>query len=158
MLLPGLYIVEANALHGISSAYKGPWTDSAELAYRMLVNRGLHDRRAASPLRFARLCATLRKLKPIHIAGHALLIWRLGPDELRLASDGEPAEVFPASALSPAVRKLQDRFLGRIMDAVGAEARASSETCEPNGYLDGKQTCTTDTTEITTPAESERRR
>ena len=129
VLLPGLYVLEANALHGLSSAFIGPWTDLAESAYQLVLRHGLHARFAASPLRFARLCAMLRKLQPLATVGHALLIWRLTDDELRLASHGEPAEIFPSRALSPGVRRLQHRFVARTLEALGV-ARWSSDSQE----------------------------
>ena len=125
-LLPGLYLLEANALHGVSSAFKGPWTDMAEDTYQALLSRGLHTRRAASPLRFARLCALLRKLQPLSTTGGTIFIWRLGADELHMASEGEPAEIFSSRALSPGMRKLQQKVLAKIAAALNVSPASRS--------------------------------
>ena len=118
LLLPGLYIIEANALHGLSSQLKGPWTDIAEYAYQALKHKQLHTTYLASPLRFGRLTAFLRKLRPIGSAGNSILVWRLTADEIEMVTEGEPAEVFPSAQLSPAVRSQQQQLLGSILQEV----------------------------------------
>ena len=118
-LRPGLYCIEANALHGLSTAVPGPWTDVAEASYQTLRHQKLHTQRAASPLRFARLCAMLRKLPPLaRLGGGSLLVWRLSADELRGATSGRPHELFPARDLSPGMQKAQRRALERVMHAI----------------------------------------
>lgn len=121
VLLPGLYVVEANSLHGLSSMVIGPWTDVAEEYYQVLRRLHLHTRVAASPLRFARLCAMLRKLKPMKSMGSSLLAYRLSWDELDLATEDAPAELIPAIELTPVVRRRQMRALQGILRASGVD-------------------------------------
>ena len=130
LLLPGLYIIDANSLHGLSSAVKGPWTDLAETYYQVARRRGLHTKLAASPLRFARLCAFLRKLTPIGNLGGTLFAWRLSADEIQIATDEAPAEIYPAIELTPGVRRKQQRALEQILKALGVDAREVRASAE----------------------------
>ena len=96
-LVPGLYLIESNVLHGASSPIRGPWTDLTEGAYQTLRQLDLHRRLAASPLRFGRLCALLRKLPPTGNVGGTIWAYRLGAGEIERATKAA-AEVFPSSA------------------------------------------------------------
>ena len=117
LLLPGLYIIEANALHGLSSQLKGPWTDIAEYAYQALKHKQLHDVPSVTA-GFGRLTAFLRKLRPIGSAGNSILVWRLTADEIEMVTEGEPAEVFPSAQAFSAVRSQQQQLLGSILQEV----------------------------------------
>ena len=90
-------------------------------AYEALRQRGLHTRRLASPLRFARLCSYLRRLPPLGSAGGTLLVWRLTAEEVEIASTGRPAELFAARELSPGMRRKQQAALAQILMALADE-------------------------------------
>ena len=121
VLLPGLYCIEANQLHGLSSTLRGPWTDIAEGTYQLLRQEGLHTRRLASALRFARLCALLRRLPPVGSAGGTILAWRLSADELAIATDEAPAELIASDRLTPGVRREQELVLVHVLRSFGLE-------------------------------------
>jgi len=135
VLLPGLYCIEANMLHGLSTSLMGPWTDMAEGTYQVLLRHGLHGKRDATPLRFGRLVAMLRKLPPLSHAGGTILVWRLSAYEIDLATAGPPAEVIAAASLSAAIRGAQEAALTRIIRAVGMEPPSWGGTDGRNGEL-----------------------
>ena len=121
VLLPGLYCIEVNQLHGLSSSLRGPWTDIAEGTYQLLRQEGLHTRRLASALRFARLCALLRRLPPVGSAGGTILAWRLSADELAIATDEAPAELIASDRLTPGMRQQQEQLLVHVLRSFGLE-------------------------------------
>lgn len=121
VLLPGLYCIEVNQLHGLSSSLRGPWTDIAEGTYQLLRQEGLHTRRLASALRFARLCALLRRLPPVGSAGGTILAWRLTADELAIATDEAPAELIASDRLTPGMRQQQEQLLVHVLRSFGLE-------------------------------------
>ena len=106
-------------LHGLSSYLKGPWSDMAEAAYQQLRQDGVHTTRLASPLRFARMCALLRKLRPLDHAGGTILIWRLTSEEIHTATAEAAAEVIAISELSRGMRQHQKRALATILNGAG---------------------------------------
>ena len=120
-LVPGLYLIESNVLHGASSPIRGPWTDLTEGAYQTIRQLGLHRRLAASPLRFGRLCALLRKLPPTGNVGGTIWAYRLGGGEIERATEEAAAEVFPSSALSPGMRREQQRAVEGVLRLLGVE-------------------------------------
>jgi hypothetical protein len=118
VLLPGLYCIEVNQLHGLSSSLRGPWTDIAEGTYQLLRQERLHTRRLASALRFARLCALLRRLPPVGSAGGTILAWRLSADELakRRAKWKAPKPAYTRGVLAKYARTVTNASLGAVTD------------------------------------------
>jgi len=117
-LLPGVYCIDSNLLHGFSSFLRGPWTDIAEGAYQLLRQEGLHTRRLASPLRFARLCALLRKLRPLGNVGGTIFAWRLTAADIEMATQEAAAEVFASNELSLGMRHHQEMALSQILQTL----------------------------------------
>ena len=115
---PGLYAISANLLQAWASRFKGPWSSTYEHAYQQLLRNGLLSRREAAGLRFARLCAHLRRLEPAASIGHTILVWRLSADDLLAALLGAPAELLPTSALSPGMRAHQARAVRALLGEV----------------------------------------
>lgn len=113
-LTPGLYAISATMLQAVYLRAAGPWTAEHEARYRESFARWLDWRdtaddpaaRAAlvgllgseqawrdelalfAELRFARLAATLRQREPDGRAGWSILLYRVGPDELKRAVVG----------------------------------------------------------------------
>ena len=115
---PGLYCVSATMLQNVYTPYHPPWSARDEagwLAARadverleaaqadaaafdaLLAERGEAgwNRRLGEyeQLRFARLCALLRRRPPDAEIGHSILVYRLGADDARAAVYGPPAEL-----------------------------------------------------------------
>ena len=78
----------------------------------------------AAGLRFARLCAYLRRQPPLASAGHTIFVWRLARADLHEALQQPPAELVPSAALSPALRALQREALADL--GVGRGGGSSS--------------------------------
>lgn len=116
---PGYYAISASLLQGVYTAAFGPWNAGYEKLYQeTLDNARTFDRLAADPrtrgllfqsvpshawmedfdvfdnLRFARLCAWLRRHgpPPAH-AGYSILIWKLSQAQLEAALLGPPPEL-----------------------------------------------------------------
>ena len=98
-LHPGLYAVSATLLQGLHFPpdVRGAWTPEREerLARARLAVEGPLDAGGLTParelferLRFARLLAWLREREPEDRVGYSILIYRLGPDDLRAALEG----------------------------------------------------------------------
>lgn len=114
-LRPGLYCVDASMLQGLAPRLKGPWSTDYDQAYQRLRARGLLLRSAAAALRFARLCAYLRRTPPLASAGATIFVWRLSAADLHEALLGAPAELVPSALLSPALREHQRRMLRELL-------------------------------------------
>ena len=122
-LLPGLYCIDAGMLQALASRLKGPWTDLTENAHRALLQQGRLSQPAAAPLRFGRLCAMLRRSRPLANLGGSILVWRLTAADLRRAELDSPAELVRWSRLSGAMRRHQKAVVDRIMTtALGSPA------------------------------------
>jgi len=113
-LRPGLYCVDANMLQGAANRFKGPWSTEYEAGYRQLRAAGRLLEPKAAGLRFARLCAFLRRTPPLASAGHTILVWRLSHADLLEALEHDAAELVPSNALSPALRQQQRRALKEL--------------------------------------------
>ena len=116
-LTGGVYAISATMLQQVYSWTPGPWARPYEDAYQEIVSelragrernlseetvlRGFtRERRTLfEHLRFARLCAFLRRREPDDEVGHSILIYRLSDDDVRRALDGPPAELTPDVAV-----------------------------------------------------------
>lgn len=118
-LTPGYYAISASLLQGVYTSAFGPWSKDYEHLYQRLLRKVIaFEQKVPDParrakllqrpeycalandidlfdnLRFARLCAWLRKRgPPHHHAGHSILIWRLDFQDLQAALLGPPAEL-----------------------------------------------------------------
>lgn len=116
---PGYYAISASLLQGVYTAAFGPWNAGYERLYQeKLANARTFDRLAADPatrqalfqsvpshvwmddfdlfdnLRFARLCAWLRRHgPPPEHAGYSILIWKLSQAQLEAALLAGPPEL-----------------------------------------------------------------
>jgi len=121
----GVYAVSATMLQSVYSLVPGPWAVPYEQRYQ----DALSDLRriAATPdegqrqqlmrafldekfllfeqLRFARLCAFLRRREPDDDIGHSILIYRLSDRDVREALYGPPAELLPDVRVAGVVRQ-----------------------------------------------------
>jgi hypothetical protein len=106
-LEPGTYCISATTLQQVYSFYPGKWTNQYESAYRLALARANHsfdlpandsviNGESLQCLRFARLCAYLRKREPIAILGNSILVFQLNQRELDQALYGPPAELAPS--------------------------------------------------------------
>ena len=104
---PGTYCISATTLQQVYSFYPGKWTDQYESAYRLALARANHsvdlpandsvfNGESLQCLRFARLCAYLRKREAIAILGNSILVFQLNQRELDQALYGPPAELAPS--------------------------------------------------------------
>jgi hypothetical protein len=109
-LRAGVYCISATMLQMVHLRPMGRWTAAYENAYQALVSLGqlyqfrhaplaglsedLRDRlKWFEELRFARLCAFLRKRKPDHYIGYSILVYTLTDDDLNRALVLPPAEI-----------------------------------------------------------------
>ena len=101
-LEPGTYCISATTLQQVYSFCPGKWTDQYESAYRLALARANHsfdlpandsvtNGESLQCLRFARLCAYLRKREPIAILGNSILVFQLNQRELDQALNGPPS-------------------------------------------------------------------
>jgi hypothetical protein len=106
-LEPGTYCNSATTLQQVYSVQHGKWTGQYESAYRLALARAAHDLdlvakdscingESLQRLRFARLCAYLRKREPIANLGNSILVFQLNQRELDQALYGPPAELAPS--------------------------------------------------------------
>jgi len=119
-LAGGIYCVSATVLQQVYANEMGQWSQPYEDAYqRALVQMARYRRSSADPevraqliktegaerwlnkiqafeaLRFARLCADLRKRKPIAKIGYSIFVYSLSNHDVELALYGPPAELVP---------------------------------------------------------------
>jgi hypothetical protein len=106
-LEPGTYCISATTLQQVYSFYHGKWTGQYESTYRFALAREVHrldltaddsviNGESLQRLRFARLCAYLRKREPIANLGNSILVFQLNQRELDQALYGPPAELAPS--------------------------------------------------------------
>jgi hypothetical protein len=105
-LEPGTYCISATTLQQVYSFQHGKWTNQYESAYRFALVRAVHHfdltandavtNQSLQRLRFARLCAYLRKREPIENVGNSILVYQLNQRELDQALYGPPAELAPS--------------------------------------------------------------
>jgi hypothetical protein len=105
-LEPGTYCISATTLQQVYSFQHGKWTNQYESAYRFALVRAVHHfdltandtvtNESLQRLRFARLCAYLRKREPIANVGNSILVYQLNQRELDQALYGPPAELAPS--------------------------------------------------------------
>jgi hypothetical protein len=106
---PGVYAISATMLQAVYNPFRGPWTLEREQAYRSLreaiatppADEAERAERSAllkslDDLRFARLSFYLRERRPDAVIGHAMFIFRLGPDEIAGAVDGSLTDLAEA--------------------------------------------------------------
>ena len=107
LLEPGTYCISATTLQQVYSFQHGKWTGQYESFYRLALARAAHPLDLAANdsvingeslqrLRFARLCAYLRKREPIANLGNSILVFQLNQRELNQALYGPPAELAPS--------------------------------------------------------------
>jgi 4-amino-4-deoxy-L-arabinose transferase-like glycosyltransferase len=118
-LTPGYYAISASLFQSVYTTAFGPWSKDYENLYQRLLrqvvafeqrvpDQGQRSRLLQRPeycalandidlfdnLRFARLCAWLRRQgPPTHLVGYSILIWRLEYAGLEEALFGPPAEL-----------------------------------------------------------------
>jgi hypothetical protein len=90
-LEPGTYCISATTLQQVYSLQHGKWTRQYEADYRLALARSVQEADlAVSPthnedlqrLRFARLCAYLRKRGPVAEVGNSILVFQVNQREL----------------------------------------------------------------------------
>jgi hypothetical protein len=100
----GTYCVSATTLQQVYSHHHGKWTRQYEADYQLALARSAHEADLASTvspahtedlqrLRFARLCAYLRKREPVAEIGNSILVFQLNQRELDQALYASPAEL-----------------------------------------------------------------
>ena len=103
-LKPGTYCISATALQQVYSHQHGKWTLQYESDYQLALARSVHEADLASSvspthnedlqrLRFARLCAYLRKREPVAEIGNSILVFQLNQRELDQALYASPIEL-----------------------------------------------------------------
>jgi hypothetical protein len=104
---PGTYCISATTLQHVYSFAHGKWTREYESAYRLALAREVYhfdltandsfiNSASLQRLRFARLCAYLRKREPTANVGNSILVFQLNQQELDQALYGPPAELAPS--------------------------------------------------------------
>ena len=104
---PGTYCISATTLQHVYSLAHGKWTREYESAYRLALAREVYhfdltandsfiNSASLQRLRFARLCAYLRKREPTANVGNSILVFQLNQQELDQALYGPPAELAPS--------------------------------------------------------------
>jgi hypothetical protein len=127
---PGIYAVSATMLQHVYTPDRAHWSAQHELTYQQLRQNDALFRAVKSapasgqtdlfhgltkaewdhawtlfePLRFARLCQYLRARQPDGNAGYSILIYRLSPEELAAALDGNAGTLAGAIAAARASR------------------------------------------------------
>ena len=105
-LEPGTYCISATTLQQVYSHQHGKWTSQYESDYQLALARSIHESDLASTesatynkdlqqLRFARVCAYLRRREPVAEIGNSILVFQLNQRELDQALSGSPAELMP---------------------------------------------------------------
>jgi hypothetical protein len=91
----GIYCISATTLQQILLLPTCRWTVALENAYQKLRKSPLYGGRLNMflHLRFARLCAFLRRAEPDHQIGHSILIYRLTDEQVRTFMAGDPPEL-----------------------------------------------------------------
>lgn len=116
----GVYVISATALQSVYAEAPGPWAALYERHYQALRaalaafeapparRRLLREEGEAvwrerfqryDHLRFARLCAWLRRRESDDHVGYSLLVYRLSDEQVREALEGPPAELVSAAAV-----------------------------------------------------------
>jgi Dolichyl-phosphate-mannose-protein mannosyltransferase len=101
---PGTYCISATTLQHVYSIEHGKWTAQYESAYRLALARKIHhfdltasdsvvNSASLQRLRFARLCAYLRRREPTANVGNSILVFQLNQQELDQALDGRSDEL-----------------------------------------------------------------
>lgn len=101
---PGTYCISATILQHVYSLQHGKWTREYESAYCLALAREVHhfdltasdslvNSASLQRLRFARLCAYLRKREPTANVGNSILVFQLNQRELDQALYGPPVEL-----------------------------------------------------------------
>jgi len=101
---PGTYCISATTLQHVYSLEYGKWTREYELAYRLALARKIHhvdltandsviNSASLQRLRFARLCAYLRRREPTANVGNSILVFQLNQQELEQGLDGPSDEL-----------------------------------------------------------------
>ncbi len=120
----GLYCVSATLLQDVYGSYHGVWRPAYEAAYRVLL-RQMRSEIAAGKrstvltdfgggpndllwtldrLRFSRLTLYLRLRRPDARIAYSIFVYRLSPEEVRVAVDGTPDELASLMARAIAAR------------------------------------------------------
>ena len=120
----GLYCVSATLLQDVYSPYRGLWKPNYEAAYRALLPQMRSEIAAGTRrpeltdfargpvdplwtldrLRFARLVQYLRLRRPDAVIGYSIFVYRLAPEEVRVAVDGTPDELAAMMTRAAAAR------------------------------------------------------
>jgi hypothetical protein len=101
---PGTYCISATTLQHVYSIEHGKWTAQYESAYRLALARKIHhfdltasdslvNSASLQRLRFARLCAYLRRREPTANVGNSILVFQLSQQGLDQALDGPSDEL-----------------------------------------------------------------
>ncbi|TMA81312.1 MAG: glycosyltransferase family 39 protein [Deltaproteobacteria bacterium] len=124
-LTGGVYAVGATMLQSVYSLVPGPWampyeqhyqealaglraiaSTSDEAERQQLTSDFLRDEFLLfEQLRFARLCAFLRRREPDDNVGYSILIYRLSDQDVREALYGPPAELLPDVGVAGVIRR-----------------------------------------------------
>ena len=102
-LEPGTYCISATTLQQVYSHQHGRWTPQYESDYQLALARSVYEADLANSLsrthdedlqrlRFARLCAYLRKRQPAAEIGNSILVFQLNQRELDQALYASPIE------------------------------------------------------------------
>ncbi len=138
-LKPGAYCISATMLQLMYLMPTNRWTEAYEAAYQVLkadVDRvGLtaaaaqwpaEEREAYRLLRFARLCAGLRRRDPTDQINHTILVYNVHEGLLREMLDGPPAETAPDDPVRDGPEQLVwVRRLARMLDRRGRREQAA---------------------------------
>jgi hypothetical protein len=103
-LEPGTYCISATTLQQVYSHQHGKWTLQYESDYQLALAQSVRETDLASStsptpnedlqrLRFARLCAYLRKREPVVEIGNSILVFQLNQRELDQALYASPIEL-----------------------------------------------------------------
>jgi hypothetical protein len=103
-LEPGTYCISATTLQQVYSHQHGKWTLQYESDYQLALAQSVRETDFASSisptpnedlqrLRFARLCAYLRKREPVAEIGNSILVFQLNQRELDQALYASPIEL-----------------------------------------------------------------
>ncbi|HKS31521.1 MAG TPA: hypothetical protein VJR28_03855, partial [Chthoniobacterales bacterium] len=98
------YCISATTLQQVYSPQHGRWTLQYESDYQLALARSVHEAELANSLsrtddedlqrlRFARLCAYLRKRQPVAEIGNSILVFQLNQRELDHALYASPIEL-----------------------------------------------------------------
>ena len=124
-LTGGVYAVSATMLQSVYSLVPGPWAMPYEQHYQEALadlrriagtsDEAERQQRTSAflrdkfplfeQLRFARLCAFLRRREPDDNVGYSILIYRLSDQDVREALYGPPAELLPDVGVAGVIRR-----------------------------------------------------